>query len=282
MRRSLLPFLGDALSWLTRTATTKDNSSIKTRINQLMATQPTGDPSPHHLYSQHHQICHPGEHATHQHGDEPSRKDTPGYHSTLQYHTLPVQQPELSANCTPHLLYPGKPPGFPVLCERSHHTHLGLCWCNHNQNTLTTCTVLEDLREMLLHIKETLPSTMHLTISSEDVLHSYRYLCTHVLIADEQFLLLINVAIQHHEQQLEIYDVFNLAIPHENISACYSINNRYLGITHDETKAVEISEDQFETGQKDNEQFCSLNTPFYHLPTHQLVYQLYTPRTKPA
>ena len=38
-RRSLLPFLGNALSWLTGTATTKDIYSIKTRINQLIATQ---------------------------------------------------------------------------------------------------------------------------------------------------------------------------------------------------------------------------------------------------
>ena len=38
-RRSLLTFLGDALSWLTGTATTKDIHSIKTRINQLIAKQ---------------------------------------------------------------------------------------------------------------------------------------------------------------------------------------------------------------------------------------------------
>ena len=38
-KRSLLPFLGDALSWLTGTATTKDIHGIKTRINQLIATQ---------------------------------------------------------------------------------------------------------------------------------------------------------------------------------------------------------------------------------------------------
>ena len=38
-RRSLLPFLGDALSWLTGTATTKDIHSIKTRINQIITTQ---------------------------------------------------------------------------------------------------------------------------------------------------------------------------------------------------------------------------------------------------
>ena len=38
-KRSLLPLLGGALSWLTGTATTKDIHSIKTRINQLIATQ---------------------------------------------------------------------------------------------------------------------------------------------------------------------------------------------------------------------------------------------------
>ena len=39
MNRSLLPFLGDALSWLTGTATTKYISPIKTRINHLITTQ---------------------------------------------------------------------------------------------------------------------------------------------------------------------------------------------------------------------------------------------------
>ena len=38
-KRSLLPFLGTALSCLTGTATTKDICSIRTRINQLIADQ---------------------------------------------------------------------------------------------------------------------------------------------------------------------------------------------------------------------------------------------------
>ena len=46
---------------------------------------------------------------------------------------------------------------------------------------------------------------MHLPISSEDAIHFYRYLHTHILIADEQFLLLIDVPMQDHTQQLEIY-----------------------------------------------------------------------------
>ena len=50
-RRSLLPVLGDALSWLTGTATTKDIHSIKTWINQLIATQTSQHNSLVHIVS---------------------------------------------------------------------------------------------------------------------------------------------------------------------------------------------------------------------------------------
>ena len=43
---------------------------------------------------------------------------------------------------------------------------------------------ITDLKQMLPHIKETLPSTMHLPVSSEDTLHFYRYLHAHILIAN--------------------------------------------------------------------------------------------------
>ena len=50
-RRSLLPFLGDVLSWLTGTATTKDINSIKRRVNQLIATQSTQQDAMVHIVS---------------------------------------------------------------------------------------------------------------------------------------------------------------------------------------------------------------------------------------
>ena len=129
---------------------------------------------------------------------------------------------------------------------------------------------VDDLREMLSHIEETLLPTMHLPTLSEDALHFYRYLHTHILIVDEQFLLLIDVPIEEHAKQMEIYGVFNLAILYRNFSAHYRIQNRYLGIMHDATKTVEISEDQFKTCQKANGKYCSLNTsllPFTNPPT---------------
>ena len=66
---------------------------------------------------------------------------------------------------------------------------------------------ITDIKQMLSHIEETLPPTMHLPVSSEDNLHFYRYLQTHVLIANIQFLLLIDVPIQDHMQQLSIYKI---------------------------------------------------------------------------
>ena len=53
-----------------------------------------------------------------------------------------------------------------------------------------------DLQKMLQHIADTLPPTLHLSISPEDTLHFYRYLCTCVLIENKQFLLLIAIPIQ--------------------------------------------------------------------------------------
>ena len=64
---------------------------------------------------------------------------------------------------------------------------------------------ITDLKQMISYIEETLPPTMHLPVSSKDTLHFYRYLHTHILIANRQFLLLIDVHIQDCTQQLSIY-----------------------------------------------------------------------------
>ena len=122
-----------------------------------------------------------------------------------------------------------------------------------------------DLQKMLLHIEETLPSMLHLPVSSDDTLHFYRYLHTHVFIANKQFLLLIDVPIQDRSQQIMIYKVFTLNIPHGNFTAHYNVTTKYLGITKDETMAVELSTNQFHVCQATNGQFCNIPTPFQPL-----------------
>ena len=74
-------------------------------------------------------------------------------------------------------------------------------------------------------------------------------LCTHVLIENKQFLLLIDVPIQDRSQQITIHEVLTLSIPHGNFSAHCDINTKYLGITKDATMAVELSTTQFQAHQ---------------------------------
>ena len=49
--------------------------------------------------------------------------------------------------------------------------------------------LVEDLREMLMHIEAELPSTMHLPVSLDGTFHFYWYLHIHILVAEKQFLL---------------------------------------------------------------------------------------------
>ena len=122
-----------------------------------------------------------------------------------------------------------------------------------------------DLQKMLQHIADTLPPTLHLPISSEDTLHFYRYLHTHILIENKQFLLQIDIPIQDRACQITIHQVFTLDIPHGNYSAHYDINTRYFGVTKDATMGLELSTTQFQTCQQANGQVCHISTPFQPL-----------------
>ena len=122
-----------------------------------------------------------------------------------------------------------------------------------------------DLQKMLQHIADTLPPTLHLPILPVDTLHFYRYLRTHVLIKNKQFLLLINIPIQDRTCQITIHQVFTLNIPHGNYSARYNINTRYFGVTTDAKMGLELFTMQFEVYQQANGQFCHISTPFQPL-----------------
>ena len=117
----------------------------------------------------------------------------------------------------------------------------------------------------LQRIADTLPPTLHLPISPDNTLHFYRYLCTHVLIENKQFLPLTGVPIQDRSRQITIHQILSLDLPQKNYSACYDAYTKYLGVTKDATMAVELSTTQFQACQEANGQFCSITTPFQPL-----------------
>ena len=137
-----------------------------------------------------------------------------------------------------------------------------------------------DLQRMLQDIADTLLPKLHLPISPEDTLHFYRYLHTHVLIKNKQFLLLIDVPIQDRSRQITIHQILTLDIPQGNYSAHYNIDTKYLGVTKGATMAVELSTTQFQACQEVNGQFCSITSPFQPLANPpSCIAALYTKST---
>ena len=122
-----------------------------------------------------------------------------------------------------------------------------------------------DLQRMLQHIADTIPPTLHLPISPEDTLHFYRYLHTHIVIENKQFLLLIDMPIQDRSRKITIHQILTLDILQGNYSAHYDVDTKYLGVTKDATMAMELSTTQFQACQEANGQFCSITTPFQPL-----------------
>ena len=153
-------------------------------------------------------------------------------------------------------------------------------------DTATTSTLtphlipVPDLQQMLYQIESELPPNMHLPISSSDPLHFYRYLRTHVLVEENQFLLLI-VPIQDRAQQIQIYKIINLPVPVGNYSMRYTMDTKYLGVTYNRTKAMDIPEEQFKLCKEANGQFCPLMTPLQPLTNPpSCVAALYTKNSR--
>ena len=266
-KRSLLPFLGTALSWLTGTTTTKDICSIKTRINQFIATQSLQCNTLVHIVSilnvtryatqvNRHSINNliDAVHTTSQDINNLYNLTT-SLAASINFNQMILHIRSVFANLQDSLHY---------LCTVSTHT---MDYIDAATSGILSPHVLPvaDLQRMLNHIADTLPPTLHLPISPEDTLHFYRYLRTHVLIENKQFLLLINIPIQDRACQVTIHQIFTLDIPHGNYSAHYDINTRYFGITKDTTMGLELSTTQFQTCQQANGQFCYISTPFQPL-----------------
>ena len=197
-KRSLLPFLGTALSWLMGTATTKDICSVRTRINQLIATQSSQCDTLVHIVS----ILNVTRYATqvNRHSInslidavDSAAQDidnlfnvTSSLASSINFNQMTLHLRSVFANLQDTMKY---------LCTISTHTMDYIDAATSGRLSPHVLPV-EDLQQMLTHIATTLPLTLHLPISPMDTLHFYRYLHAHVLIENKQFLLLIDIPIQ--------------------------------------------------------------------------------------
>ena len=191
-KRRLLPFLGDALRWLTGTAITKDVNNIKTRVNQLIMMQSSQQETLVHIIS----IINVTQYAVqvNRHNinvlmnkvDETSHDINSLYNlatsiaTSISFHQFILHIRSVFANLHDSLSY----------------SRMVSTITMDYINAATSVT----LSPYILPVMETLILMLHLPVSSNDTLHIYKYLHAHVLIANKQFLLLIDVPIQDKSQ----------------------------------------------------------------------------------
>ena len=175
VRRSLLPFLGDALRWLTGTATTKDVNSIKEKVNQLIEAQTIQQEAIVHIVS----ILNITRYAVQvnrQHiniimerVDEMVQDVNNLYNITTSLATS-LSYYQLVLHIRSVLAYLWDSPSYIKTVSMHIMDYVDAA----TTGTLSPHILpIMDLKQMLSHIEETLPSTMHLPVSSEDTLHFY-------------------------------------------------------------------------------------------------------------
>ena len=179
-RRSLLPLLGDALRWLTGTATTKVINSIKIQINQLILTQSSQQQTLVYVIS----ILNISRYAAQVNRHSINILMDATEATSHDINNLDNLTMSLATSVSFHQLILNIRSVFANLCDSLNYIQMV---STHTMDYIDAATAghilpVMDLQKMLLHISDALPPTLHLPVSPDDTLHFYRYLCTHILI----------------------------------------------------------------------------------------------------
>ena len=185
-KRSLLPFLGSALKWLSGTATTKDVEYIKKWISSLIKTQENQRKTMVHIVS----ILNFTRYKT-----QVNRQQI---NIILKELTKSNEDIRALFNITNQLATQVQVQNI-ILHLRAMLVNLRDCLhfmkqlANHVLEYIDTATTgtltphlipVPDLQQMLYRIESELPPNMHLPIPSSDPLHFYRYLRMHILVEE--------------------------------------------------------------------------------------------------
>ena len=175
IRISLLPFLGDTLSWPMGTATTEDVNNITKRVSQLIEAQPTQQEILVHIISILNVMQYAAQvnrHSINTLMDKVDETDhdvndiynlTTSLVTSLSFHQLILHIRSVLANLHDSLSY---------IRSVSLHT---MDYVNATTTGILSCHVfpIMDLQKMLSHIEETLLPTLHLPVSCKDCTDIY-------------------------------------------------------------------------------------------------------------
>ena len=235
-KRSLLPSLGDALKWLTGTATTRDTWEIKQHVNQLIQAQSKQQETLVHFIS----VLNVTRYAA-----QVNKQKLNEIMDVLQRSSEDLDRLfNITEVLTQHITYQQM---YTYMCIILAYLRDSLTYMRqvaiHMMDFVDAATTnvlspdifpVADLRNSLRHIESELPPRMHPPISSDNTLHFYLYLNTHVLIEmGSSYSFSIGPCKTEHNS-FKIYKVSSLPVPHTYLSPEYKANNKYIGVRYDD------------------------------------------------
>ena len=259
--------MGDALSWLTGTATTKDIKAIKQRINDVIERQNMQQSTLVHVVS----IINVTRYESKvnrqrindltdslfqlDQGISYLTNFTTILNNRIEMNRILLHYRNVLSTLRDCLSY---------LRDSANHV---IAYIHTATTGILTPEVLPlpQLQTILQQIEDKIPSNMGLPISSSATLHAYRYMRTHMLAAASEFILLIDIPIQDKSQQYQLYQVINLPVPHQNTTAKYAIDTEFVAISYNEDNLIPVTSSQFTECLKANGQFCHLPAPAHPL-----------------
>ena len=253
--------MGDALKWLTGTATTKDTNSIKQKVNKLIEEQQKQQDTLVHVISVLNIT---------RYNAQLAGQTTNNIIDTLTNITRDLRrytaQTEKLGNYVElnQILIKFRTVLAQLRDSLSYLHHVAAHTMDYVEaattHVLTPRTLpIPHLHSILENITATLPANLALPTDLTDILHFYRFLTVHVFAEEGKFLLLIDIPIQDRRQQLTIFKITNLPIPKGNFSLQYNLDTHYMAVNEDETMLTPMSTEEYETCRKAKGQFCVLS-----------------------
>ena len=136
------------------------------------------------------------------------------------------------------------------------------------------------LQSILIQIQTKLDPTQGLPEDPvENLWKFYEFLTSKTVMQDKRILIVITVPILEHANEYEIYKVINLPLPLRNgkmstvqdgLTAHYSVEAHALAIDRERTKFVMLTDHELEACSKEVLKFCAINSPVYFVNKNAL------------
>ena len=141
-------------------------------------------------------------------------------------------------------------------------------------------------KTLLTDIQKHLPHTLKLPSDVQDDLwHFYRIFSCETIIEDDHVLVLISIPLIDTNYELELYKVYNIPIPFQgnndsissSLVAQYSLETSMIAVDKRRTKIVLLDKTEHETCTKELIGFCAIKSPIYSIGQSKLcVVALFT------